>query len=766
MANINEILARAAALRNETALNSIDPERAGGIMYDTLIALNELWLQQGAALVISKIYASVAAMNADTRPVSDLTGRPIRPGMVVVIASSDSDNGSVYRYNGPDSPSWSLVGKIGNLEPVDSLDSDSTQLPLAAHQGKVLDGKISQLGQILNEIDPLPVIDSQNDVAKSSGIASEMLDKVGGSYLSKNIPVVENTGLAVYRDVLIKAKDVPNIKFKLIDEGSIIGTHMLIYIYYRGYTSPTDFYGIAVYNDGKYYQIPQAYIQNKDIVRVKYDNAAARNIGTGNIQIEYYVEDKYVNALAPLASKISVLETEVAEVPPASVGPGYIASAVLLYNVQNSAYKHLKIPVAPGQVIDFKAGTRLTDYVILKSYPDDLTQNSAALSPATGQTDRARVPAGDTVQFTVPQDGYWLLTSYLFNSVDYAPAYVKSNGVDLVNGQPSLQSRVATLEGEVSPYRSFLKYIKAAPSSGVSAGEHPKFEFYQFDGKGRYFELDIELCNHTGDSDYQSLWRITYGKCYNANDLSTPICDIMDGGENEWACKMKYFEAIGGFVGGVHGGERIDLDSDCFVKFFADGELLDITSSTEDFTLYCDKFEYIQKAALYIVKDSSSGTVVSGHPKYGYHTKITKFEDCGYNVENRVEIISGATIPYDGIFTLEYFSGLACIGKGAATSAMLPSSILVPQLTGGGGDVAADNTKDNRIIFWNDTNKVVVEVVSRLLQGISDSEVTDLTIYDRSADSKYYRFALYNSATAVELSQVSPIRSHTSVRYK
>lgn len=116
-------------------------------MYETLLALNELWLQQGAALVISKIYASVAAMEADTSPVSDLTGKPIRPGMVVVIASSDSDNGSVYRYNGTSSPRWSLVGEIGNLEPVDSLDSDSTSLPLAAHQGKVLDGKISQLGQ-------------------------------------------------------------------------------------------------------------------------------------------------------------------------------------------------------------------------------------------------------------------------------------------------------------------------------------------------------------------------------------------------------------------------------------------------------------------------------------------------------------------------------------------------------------------------------------------------------------------------------------------
>ena len=152
MANINEILQRAASLRDETQLNSISPERAGGIMYDTLLALNDLWLQQGAALVISKIYASVSAMEADTAPVSDLTGQPLRPGQIVVIASSDSDNGTVYRYNGTTSPSWASVGKIGNLDPVDSLDSDSTTLPLAAHQGKVLDGKISQLGQDYNEL--------------------------------------------------------------------------------------------------------------------------------------------------------------------------------------------------------------------------------------------------------------------------------------------------------------------------------------------------------------------------------------------------------------------------------------------------------------------------------------------------------------------------------------------------------------------------------------------------------------------------------------
>lgn len=150
MATLQDIIQRAEALKEETALNSISPDRAGGIMYDTLIYINQMQLQESNPLLISKIYASVAAMEADSAPVSDLTGKPLVAGQVVVIASSDTDNGVVYRYNGitGGASSWTAVGKIGNLEPVDSLDSDSTQLSLAAHQGKVLDGKISQLGQV------------------------------------------------------------------------------------------------------------------------------------------------------------------------------------------------------------------------------------------------------------------------------------------------------------------------------------------------------------------------------------------------------------------------------------------------------------------------------------------------------------------------------------------------------------------------------------------------------------------------------------------
>lgn len=125
MPNIIDILARAQSLMNETALNSITPPRAGGIMYDTLLVLNQMQLE-GASLLISKVYASVSAMEADTTPTSDLTGRALKPGQLVVIVTSDSsssDMGSEYRYNGPGS--WTYVGKVGGL-PLDTVPTQNS----------------------------------------------------------------------------------------------------------------------------------------------------------------------------------------------------------------------------------------------------------------------------------------------------------------------------------------------------------------------------------------------------------------------------------------------------------------------------------------------------------------------------------------------------------------------------------------------------------------------------------------------------------------
>lgn len=125
MANILDILTRALSLRQETALNSITPDRAGGIMYDTLLVLNQMQLE-GSALLISKVYASISAMEADTTPTSDLTGRALKPGQLVVIvpsSSTSSDMGSEYRFNGPGS--WTYVGKVGGL-PLDTVPTQSS----------------------------------------------------------------------------------------------------------------------------------------------------------------------------------------------------------------------------------------------------------------------------------------------------------------------------------------------------------------------------------------------------------------------------------------------------------------------------------------------------------------------------------------------------------------------------------------------------------------------------------------------------------------
>lgn len=214
--NINDLLARAAALRDETALNSISPDRAGGIMYDTLLAMNELWLQQGSALVISKIYASVAAMEADSAPVSDLTGQPLRPGQIVVIASSDSDNGSVYRYDGTedDTSSWSEVGAIGGVPVVDSLDSDSSTLPLAARQGKVLDEKISE--QAENIEDNYTPLEQFQQLARN--VAGKHVYDDGRPEFS----IIDSSGNVVAK---ISGSGVNSFAFNVLDaNGNIIGS--------------------------------------------------------------------------------------------------------------------------------------------------------------------------------------------------------------------------------------------------------------------------------------------------------------------------------------------------------------------------------------------------------------------------------------------------------------------------------------------------------------------------------------------------------------
>ena len=124
MATLNEIIARAEALRKESYVNSIDPERVGSIMSDTLKYLNEFQLQSGS-MGLDKIYTSISAMNSDNAPVSDLTGKPLKGGQlaVIVAGSASEDNGKVYRF---DNPGWTYISTIGNLNIVQETGDSET----------------------------------------------------------------------------------------------------------------------------------------------------------------------------------------------------------------------------------------------------------------------------------------------------------------------------------------------------------------------------------------------------------------------------------------------------------------------------------------------------------------------------------------------------------------------------------------------------------------------------------------------------------------
>lgn len=170
MPNIIDILARAQSLMNETALNSITPPRAGGIMYDTLLVLNQMQLE-GASLLISKVYASVSAMEADTTPTSDLTGRALKPGQLVVIVTSNassSDMGSEYRYNGPGS--WTYVGKVGGL-PLDTVPTQNSTKGITSGgvyaAQAAIDGTLTQIEGDLTQLEE-KVVDVNDTISSFS----------------------------------------------------------------------------------------------------------------------------------------------------------------------------------------------------------------------------------------------------------------------------------------------------------------------------------------------------------------------------------------------------------------------------------------------------------------------------------------------------------------------------------------------------------------------------------------------------------------------
>lgn len=156
---INEIIDRVVAMKSEYRMNSIDPNRVGGLLLDILQYINssQVRLQSPA---IHKEYSSVSEMYADAKPISDLTGLELKIGQLVCIVPStqyDITAGNVYRYDGPsgNTSTWTYLSKIGGIPADQELNAASSNpianAPVAAAIEQQ-NQKVAQLDQEWQEI--------------------------------------------------------------------------------------------------------------------------------------------------------------------------------------------------------------------------------------------------------------------------------------------------------------------------------------------------------------------------------------------------------------------------------------------------------------------------------------------------------------------------------------------------------------------------------------------------------------------------------------
>lgn len=150
--NIYDIINRARSLREEYRLDSVTPERLGALHEDTLTYINQYQLLASSP-AIQKTFVSVSAMQGSASPTSDLTGRPLKAGQLVVIVPSDqtdSTAGDVYRYDGPSGSTskWTFVAKLGAVPADSELSATSTNPP----QNRAVTEKLTELESEIDEL--------------------------------------------------------------------------------------------------------------------------------------------------------------------------------------------------------------------------------------------------------------------------------------------------------------------------------------------------------------------------------------------------------------------------------------------------------------------------------------------------------------------------------------------------------------------------------------------------------------------------------------
>ena len=209
--NIYELISRAQGLRQETKLDSVSPDRVGALCEDTLKYINEFQLLASSPS-LHKIYVSVSAMQADAAPKSDLTGKALKPGQLVVIVpanQSDATAGDVYRYDGPsgNTSAWTFISKIGAV-PADAELSATSENPV---QNKVVTEKLTELS------------------AEVSGLSEE----INGNAVNDSIAIPFTQGEGMHpRDRFPINLHAGELYVRIVDDGGVFSSKNIdLYLY-------------------------------------------------------------------------------------------------------------------------------------------------------------------------------------------------------------------------------------------------------------------------------------------------------------------------------------------------------------------------------------------------------------------------------------------------------------------------------------------------------------------------------------------------------
>lgn len=240
----------------------------------------------------------------------------------------------------------------------------------------------------------------------------------------------------------------------------------------------------------------------------------------------------------------------------------------------------------------------------------------------------------------------------------------------------------------------------------------------------------FKIAHEVNNNQYKNLWRVreSYMCSFNGNQMEV-LYPILTSGENEfvwYSARENVVEATGGY----HGNERIDVDPNGGIKFFADDQLVDLSNKIP--LTPASAFHYVQHSTMHETGPggliTSPGYIeVPGNPLECYHEKKTVFSNGGYDTYNKLIWAKNETPVFRSYF------GLFCVTTDVSKTGYDESGAQVEFNDDGGMKLTSNGSM---IIMSNADLKIRVTCNSKVIKPTGYA--TTSMVWDRNVYHKYY----------------------------